>query len=427
MRRRALTAGLSLAVASIGIPPGVGATMPGGKVPSHHTYIVVLKGDAPRPTRVAHGLDGVRLGHVYHSALNGFSAELTPQAVDALRAHPAVSYVERDITGHADGRRLPTGVRRIKAAANSKLKVGDGTDQRVDVDVAILDTGIARNHPDLNVVHRVNCSGVPRCVDNAGTDANGHGSNVAGIVGELDNKIGYTGVAPGARLWAIRTLNDAGEGSSSELIAGLDWVTAHAKTIEVANMSAGYDDTSHAIKDAINRAISKGIVVVVSAGNDKRDVKHQTPANVPDAVTVSALSDADGKSGGKGTYDWCNKKNKNTDDTLWIDHIRGGGSNFGRGIDIAAPGDCIQATGKNSGYSNYSGTSQAAPHVAGAAAWLAAAHNPRNRADVLAIRNRLVKAGNRAWTDTSKDGVKEPLLDLHSPKIFTGAGLKRRG
>lgn len=426
MRRRAVTAGLSLAAAGISVTPGIGATMPGEKAPSRDDYVVVIKGEATRPTQVAHGLGGLKLGHVYHSALNGFSAELTPEAVDTLRADPAVAYVERDVTGRADGQRLPTGVRRIKATANAKLKAGDGVDQRVDVDVAILDTGIDRNHPDLNVIHRVNCSGVLRCVDNAGADGNGHGSNVAGIVGELDNKIGYTGVAPGARLWAVKTLNNEGKGTSSELIAGLDWVTAHANTIEVANISAGYDDTSHAIKDAIDRAISKGVVVVVSAGNDKRDVKNQTPANVPGAITVSALSDADGKPGGRGTYDWCNKKDKNTDDTLWINYLQGGGSNFGRGVDIAAPGDCIQATGKNGGYSNYSGTSQAAPHVAGAAAWLAAAHNPKNRADVLAIRNRLVKAGNRAWTDTSKDGVKEPLLDLHNPKVFTGTGLRKK-
>ncbi|WP_432011141.1 S8 family serine peptidase [Streptomyces cucumeris] len=80
----------------------------------------------------------------------------------------------------------------------------------------------------------------------------------------------------------------------------------------------------------------------------------------------------------------------------------------------------FQSTGAGGGASNYSGTSQAAPHVAGAAAWLAIAHNPKNRADVMAIRDKLVKAGNRDWSDNSNDGIKEPLLDLHDSKVFTG-------
>ncbi|WP_190215995.1 S8 family serine peptidase, partial [Kitasatospora indigofera] len=208
---------------------------------------------------------------------------------------------------------------------------GDGLDQRVDVDVAVIDSGIDYYHPDLNVVRRVNCVGVTSCVENAGVDDNGHGSNVAGIVGGLDNGIGYVGVAPGARLWSVKALNSKGSGSSEEIVNAIDWVTAHAGEIEVANISIGFDGTVQAINDAVNRAISKGIVVVVSAGNDHRDVSNQSPANVPDAITVSSLSDADGKPGGLGTFGWCNKNNKNTDDTL-SDY-----SNFGRGVDIAAP------------------------------------------------------------------------------------------
>ncbi|MFF3767413.1 S8 family serine peptidase [Streptomyces sp. NPDC001922] len=406
-------------------------------------YIVVLKdsgaakGATTDPTAVTDGMNGVNLGSVYRSTVQGFSAELTPQAVHSLRADSSVAYVERDGTGRkageehtrteafkARGQQLPNGVRRVMATENKALKVGDGVDQRVDVDVAVLDTGIDKDHPDLNVVRSVNCSGVDKCEDNSGADGDGHGSNVAGIIGELDNKIGYTGVAPGARLWSIKMLNDEGSGKSSELVAALDWVTAHSGEIEVANISAGYDDSSKAVKDAVDRAIAKGIVVVVSAGNERKDVKdakYHTPADVPDAITVSAISDGDGKAGGKGEFSWCNKKNKNQDDSLWIDHVNGGGSDFGRGVDIAAPGDCIQSSFKGGEYSNYSGTSQAAPHVAGAAAWLASGDNkPKNRADVMAIRDTILKAGNLGWSDNSKDGVKERLLDLHSSSVFKG-------
>ncbi|MFD5388861.1 S8 family serine peptidase [Streptomyces sp. NPDC127074] len=442
MKRAGILLGLSLVAAGVGVAPGMGATQqqPAQK---RGDYIVVLKDGkaaAADPVSVVDGMNGVTLGSVYDSAVHGFSAKLTSQAVYALRTDPAVAYVERDGVGHKAGARLaheaapkagqqlPNGVKRVGTTQNKALKVGDGADQRVDVDVAVLDTGIDKDHPDLNVVRSVNCSGVEKCVENSGEDGDGHGSNVAGVIGELDNKTGYTGVAPGARLWSVKTLNDEGSGSSSELVAGLDWVTAHAGEIEVVNISAGYDDSSNAIKDAVGRAVDKGIVVVVSAGNERKDVKnakYHTPADVPDAITVSAISDGDGKPGGQGEFGWCNKKNRNKDDSLWIDYVNGGGSDFGRGVDIAAPGDCIQSTFKNGEYSNYSGTSQAAPHVAGAAAWLASgAAKPKNRADVMALRAKILKAGNKGWTDNSKDGVQEPLLDLHDPKVFTGTFAK---
>ncbi|GIG56758.1 hypothetical protein Lfu02_11300 [Longispora fulva] len=410
MKRIALFAGMTLAIA------GVMATPAAAQEPSA-TYVVVLTDSAPDPATVAGGVAGLRLGSVYRSALRGFSAQLTPGAVTALRADPRVAYVEPNKVGHADGQAVANGVSRTLAAGNAALRIGDGRDERVDVDVAVLDTGVDQNHPDLNVVHRVNCLNTTSCVDNAGTDDNGHGSNVAGIVGELDNGVGYVGMAPGARLWSVKVLDKEGSGDSAGIVAGIDWVTAHAADIEVANISIGFDGTVQAVNDAVNRAIARGVVVVVSAGNDHRDVSHQSPANVADAITVSSLSDGDGQPGGTGNFAWCNSNNKNRDDTL-SDY-----SNFGAGVDLAAPGDCIRSTFANGGYSNYSGTSQAAPHVAGAAAWLASgANKPSNRAGVLAIRDKLVNAGNLSWTDTSGDGTKERLLDLHDPAVFPPGG-----
>ncbi|MFD0151833.1 S8 family serine peptidase [Streptomyces sp. NPDC055721] len=416
MRRAALIAGMTMAIAGLGATAQVSAQQ-ARPAPLAADYVVVLKdGSKADPAALARGLgDGSDAGAVYRSALRGFSAQLTPEDVDALRAHPDVAYVQAEGRAHMDAQEVPNGVRRTFTAGNTALRTGDGVDQRVNVDVAILDSGTDANHPDLNVARRVSCLGDNGCKENAGYDDNGHGSNVGGIVGGLDNGIGYVGIAPGARLWSVKVLDKEGSGSTSEIVAGIDYVTAHADEIEVANLSLGFDGEEPAVRQAIDRAIAKGVVVVVSAGNDHRDVSAQSPANIPDAITVSALSDADGKAGGLGTFAWCNSKNTDKDDTL-ADF-----SNFGAGVDITAPGDCIRSAFKSGGYSNYSGTSQAAPHVAGAAAWLAlGSAKPRDRAGVIALRDKLVGAGNLDWTDDSGDGSKERLLDLHDTALFTG-------
>ena len=99
----------------------------------------------------------------------------------------------------------------------------DGRDNRVDADVAVLDTGIDRGHPDLNVVGGYNCTS--RLRDKWG-DGDGHGTHVAGTIGALDNSIGVVGVAPGARLWSVKVLNSRGKGLLSWLVCGIDWVTS---------------------------------------------------------------------------------------------------------------------------------------------------------------------------------------------------------
>ncbi|MEV6007849.1 S8 family serine peptidase [Streptomyces sp. NPDC051976] len=415
MKRKAAIAALSLAVISLTVAKGMGAT-PSGQPSAHKDgYIVVMKDGDKAPATFSSGHSHIDITASYGAAIHGFSAKLTTDQLNDLRKDPAVAYVQRDGVGHADGQKIPTGVSRIRALDNKALKTGDGKDQRVDANIAILDTGVA-DHSDLNVVKRVNCSHVDRCVEDAGNDDDGHGTNVAGIAAERDNNEGYVGVAPGARITSIKTLDDQGSGSTSELVGALDWVTAHASTIDVVNISAGYSGDTRAITDAVNRAIAKGVVVVVSAGNDHQDARKQSPANIPDAITVSSLSDGDGKPGGQGGFGWCNKNNKNKDDTL------SDFSNFGPGIDIAAPGDCIQATGSDGGYSNYSGTSQAAPHVTGAAALIiSGSAKPKDRAGVLAVRDKLRANGQDNWTDTSHDGVKEPLLDIHNSAVFKPA------
>jgi subtilisin family serine protease len=157
---------------------------------------------------------------------------------------------------------------RANAHLNSVAKI-DGVDDRVDVDVAIIDTGIDVDHPDPNVVASINCARFGGCAS-GGNDGNGHGTHVAGTVGALDNSVGVVGMAPGARLWAVRVLNNQGSGQLSWIIAGIDWVTARSATIDVANMSLGCECTSSGMNTAISNSVDSGIVYAVAAGITQR-------------------------------------------------------------------------------------------------------------------------------------------------------------
>lgn len=209
----------------------------------------------------------------------------------------------------------------------------------------------------------------------------------------------------------MKVLDSGGFGELSEYIAGIDWVTGHSAEIEVANASLRYfTASSTAFSEAMKASIAAGVVHVVAAGNDSQPVTF-IPGNYPDAITVSAVADYNGKAGG-GASPTC--ENYGSDDTL------ASFSNYGPLVDIAAPGVCIYSTTAEAlgGYGYKSGTSMATPHVAGAAAILAALKNPASKADVEAIRNTIVAAGNSGWTDTSGDGIKEPLLDLSNETTF---------
>ena len=124
------------------------------------------------------------------------------------------------------------------------------------MDVAVIDTGIDSKHPDLNVVGGVNfAGGNPKSFN----DGNGHGTHVSGTIAALDNAQGVVGVAPGARLWGVRVLNNQGSGFLSDVIAGIDWVTANASTIEVANMSLGWTGSDTNPNDPAHEAIIKHV------------------------------------------------------------------------------------------------------------------------------------------------------------------------
>jgi subtilisin family serine protease len=376
------------------------------------TFIVVLKPGTDDVAATAEDLTrdvNAELETVYDAALDGFSVTATAREAADLARDPLVAYVERDEPVSSNDQEVPTGIDRIFASGNVGLDVDGVDDVRVDVDVAVLDGGIDLQHPDLDVVGGVDCMLGPSCV--AGGDDDGrHGTHVAGTIGALDNGFGVVGVAPGARLWAVKVLDANGNGFVSGIIRGVDWVTANAGTIEVVNMSLGAAGFSQALHDAIQSAVDQGVAFAVSAGNFDVNAANYSPAAFDNVLTVSALADFDGRPGGRGSptcqFD--------QDDTL-ADF-----SNWGAVVDIVAPGRCITSTWpvELGGYGVMSGTSMAAPHVAGALALLASKSNPANAIDVAGLYSRVLAAGNSEWTDDSGDGVKEPLLDVSVPALF---------
>ncbi|MEM5775376.1 MAG: S8 family serine peptidase, partial [Anaerolineaceae bacterium] len=239
-------------------------TVPSGRVqaaqPNAGSYIIVFN-DGAAPTDNARGLAkayGLQIGFVYEHALKGMSAVIPEGRLTALEKDPRVKYVVEDLERNISAQTLPTGIARIFADENANITINGSDDYRVDVDVAVIDTGIDLQHPDLNVAGGVICTNsilFPTCTA-GGDDDHYHGTHVAGTIGALDNGDGVVGVAPGARLWAVKVLNKRGSGYSSWIIAGIDWVAANANMIEVANMSLGGAGFSQAEYDAIQGAVN---------------------------------------------------------------------------------------------------------------------------------------------------------------------------
>jgi subtilisin family serine protease len=191
----------------------------------------------------------------------------------------------------------------------------------------------------------------------------------------------------------VKVLGRNGSGYLSDVIEGIDYVTANASQIEVANMSLGCLQCQTAAMDtAISRSVAAGVVYAVAAGNDAVDAALESPANHPDVLAVSAIADFNGQPGG-GAAATCRP---DQDDTF-ADF-----SNYGSTVDIAAPGVCILSTYKGGKYAIVSGTSMASPHVAGAAALYIVTHGkPTDAAGVAAVRAALISGGT---TQTAPEG-----------------------
>jgi subtilisin family serine protease len=201
----------------------------------------------------------------------------------------------------------------------------------------IIDTGIDLDHPDLNVDVSRSRSFVR---DSSPNDANGHGSHVSGIIAAKNNSIGVVGVTPGATLVSVRVLDRSGSGTNSGVIAGVDYVAGAGHAGDVANMSLG-GGVSQALDNAVVAAAATGVKFTLAAGNESDTANNHSPAraNGPNVYTVSSFAKGD----------------------KWSSF-----SNFGNPpIDYAEPGSSIFSTYKDGGYATLSGTSMAAPHLAG--------------------------------------------------------------
>ncbi|MEH0824185.1 MULTISPECIES: S8 family serine peptidase [unclassified Micromonospora] len=368
-------------------------------------YIVVLRADVDSASvAAAHArANGATLGHVYQHALRGYSARMSATAAERIAGDSRVLFVQADGVATTTAQSTPTGINRADAELSPTAKI-NGVDERVNVDVAVIDTGVDLDHPDLNV----HTAGAKNCsTGRTADDGNGHGTHVAGTIGALDNSTGVVGVAPGARIWPVRVLSSSGSGSWSDIICGIDYVTANADKIEVANMSlggSGSDSTcgsnTDAMHEAICRSVAAGVTYVVAAGNSSANSSTFVPAAYDEVITVSALADFNGLPGG-GAAATCRS---DVDDTL-ADF-----SNYGADVDLIAPGVCIESTWKGAAYNTISGTSMASPHVAGGAALYKATHPS---ASPSTVKSALQAAGTTDWNNVDdRDGIKEKLLNV---------------
>lgn len=275
--------------------------------------------------------------------ISGQAVRLTLQAEKNLAKQAGVLRIDDDVEvsalakpakidapGPQPAEILPWGIDRIDAE-----RVWPGGNTADPVKVGIIDTGIDLAHPDL----KDNIKGGMSAVNYTASynDDNGHGTHVAGIVGAIDNTIGVIGVGPNINLYAVKVLDRRGSGWLSDIIEGLDW--AIANHLQVVNMSLGTTADVQSFREAVQRVNAAGIVQVAAAGNDGKAVNY--PAAYPEVIAVSATD------GANKIASW---------------------SSRGQEVDLAAPGVNIYSTYKGSTYQTLSGTSMAAPHVAGAAA-----------------------------------------------------------
>jgi subtilisin len=322
---------------------------------------------AGRETRL-----GFKSDRRFRHAIRGFAAALSDRQAARLRGDPEVALVSLDREVRAatvpiiGGDQSPTGVSRIEAAAAGTVRDSSG------VAVAVLDTGIDLAHPDLNAQNGVNCVGPGPALDN-----NGHGTQVAGVIGARNNGAGVVGVAPGTKLVSVKVLDSQGNAFLSDLICGIDWVTAHAASlgIKVANLSlAGLSPPSTCDTDPLHLALcnstAAGVTNVVAAGNETRDFGTSpvpVPASYPEVLAVTAMSDTDGRAGGAGPPPACPDGIGEADDRF-VSFSNYASWAADSAHTIAAPGVCIRSTAPSGLYDTSSGTSLAAPHVSGTVA-----------------------------------------------------------
>jgi subtilisin family serine protease len=305
------------------------------------SYIVVLKTGASASADLVPGYGGQVLNR-YQATVRGFHARMSATQAGRLAADPAVQYVEQDAVIGASSIQpgAAWGLDRIDQHTRT-LDAKYTYRSAKDVTAYVIDTGIRTSHKDFGGRATSGWDFVDG--DRTANDCNGHGTHVAGTIG------GATyGVAKDVKLVGVKVLDCEGSGSYSDFIAGIDWVTQHAKLPAVANMSIG-GPRSKALDDAVNRSIAKGVTYAIAAGNENKNACKFSPSDTGNAITVGAVDSGD---------------------------KRASFSNYGTCLDIFAPGVNIRSASGNSntGTQVMSGTSMASPHVAGAAALVLGAH-----------------------------------------------------
>lgn len=338
---------LILAAASPALAAGNGPVAPligqdaAGAIPGR--YIVVLKADTRTDAAEAAITQATRAGGKLHfrytEVLNGFAVTLPDRALDAVRNNPHVDYIEADSVVSIDATQTGAtwGIDRIDQRARPLSTTYTYNYTGAGVKAYIIDTGILITHSQFGSRASYGYDAVDGSLPAA--DCNGHGTHVAGTVG------GSTyGVAKGVTLVAVRVLDCAGSGTTSGVIAGINWVTSNhaAGAPAVANMSLG-GSASSSLDTAVKNSVADGVTYAVAAGNNNKKACNYSPARVPEAITVGATTNTDARA----SY-----------------------SNYGTCLDIFAPGSSITSAWYTSttATNTISGTSMATPHVAGAAA-----------------------------------------------------------
>lgn len=337
---------------------------------------------------------GIEPLHVYDSASEGFTVRLPHDLAPEIENLASVAYVSQDEKGDLiqpdDSEPITLGPDEIPVGI---ARVGGPYEITLDfsaVHVAVIDTGVDSNHPDLNVVSGDDadmvCSSSGDCAD--GGDPQGHGTHVAGTIGAIGDGSGVVGVAPGVPLHAVRVLGSDGSGYVSDILAGIEYVLDHPE-IRVANMSLGGPSGSSLdaeLDEALSRLEDAGVVVAIAAGNEGQDTRNVVPAGLDRGIVVSAYDASSGDNG-------------------WAYF-----SNFGDAVDIAAPGVGIVSTWPGGDFATLDGTSMATPHVAGAAA-VYLALNPNKGPN--AVRSAMVSSAEGGLAGQGGDHP-EGMLDLEA-------------
>ena len=391
---------------------------------------------------------GVKARLRFDSTVTGFSARMTPAQVADVAADPKVLNVRPARKIRLADEIVPAGIRRVKAWTDGTTPGPD-----IDVDVAVIDTGIGpigsngtpaamdpvapQGKPELNIKGGYNCTDLSH--PGRWGDDSGHGTHVAGIIGARDNSVGTVGVAPGARLWAVKVF-DGPVGNEADIICGLEWAIAthynDTPDIDVINMSIeggrlNFDEDCNVVlmdaegdpvQQGICSATALGITVVAAAGNQSMNANLSMPGGFDEVISVGAMTDRDGVGWGRGGGSNCYSGER--DDTY------ASYSNYGREVDIVAPGTCVESTWPSkSGAATVrlTGTSMAAPHVTGAVARYLADH-PDTPPDKM---RKLVRAAGRLDWNIKSDPVWSSANDPDAPnrvldvKALTGPDMLR--